>query len=257
MNTMFNNILRCFLFVVSLFVTTVSFSQKIFSGRIVDADTKEAVVKAYVENSTKHLICESNYDGRFEIFAEIGDTLVFSSIGYYWAKHIISEEKNLVFHLAPQIYEIGTVLKMFPYSYEELTRKVLGMKPTDDTLQINLEHEPFQQVNTHQAGQLNYTIDGALTALYNATNRHAKNAIKAAELLNHKENILIINKKFNKQMVKEMTNIPDDYFDKFITFCNFSDEFLLKTSEFQIIMAICFKYDCFTELYPELKNSLN
>ncbi|MCQ2608806.1 MAG: carboxypeptidase-like regulatory domain-containing protein [Bacteroidales bacterium] len=257
MNTMHNNLLRSILFVVFLCMATLSFSQKIFSGRIVDADTKEAVVKAYVENSSKHLICESNSDGRFEIYAELGDTLVFSSIGYFWAKHIVSDEHNLVFHLAPQVYEIGTVLKMFPYSYEELTRKVLSMKPVEDTLKLNLEHEPFLPINTHQAGQLNYTIDGALTALYNATNRHARNAVKAAELLNHKENILIINKKFNKQMVVEMTNIPDEYFDRFITFCDFSDDFLLNTSEFQIIMAICFKYDCFVELYPELKNSLN
>lgn len=243
--------------IVALMLSLSAFSQRIFSGRIVDADTKDAVVKAYVENSSRHLSSETNQTGNFEIYAEPGDTLVFSSLGYYWAKHIVTNESNLIFHLAPQVYEIGTVLKLFPYNYDELTRRVLAMKPVEDTFKLNLEHEPFQQVNTHQAGQLNYTIDGALTALYNATNRHARNAVKAAELLNNKENILIINKKFNKAMVKEITNIPDEYFDRFITFCNFTDDFIVKTSDFQIIMAICFKYDCFTDLHPELKNSLN
>ncbi len=58
-------------------------------------------------------------------------------------------------------------------------------------------------------------------------------------------------------MVVEMTHIPDAYFDKFIAFCNFSDDFLVNTSDFQIIMTICWQYERFTEEHPELKNSLN
>ena len=49
--------------------------------------------------------------------------------------------------------------------------------------------------------------------------------------------------KFNKAMVVEMTHIPDAYFDKFIAFCNFSDDFLVNTSDFQIIMTICWQYE--------------
>lgn len=226
-------------------------------GTIIDTDTDAKIPHVYVENTSRKIIAKSDENGHFEIFAHNGDTLVFSSIGYYWAKHIVTNENNLTFHLSQQIYDIGLITKMFPYSYEEFSNRVLYMKPTEDTLKLNLEHEPFLGVNNHQAGQLTYTIHGAITEFYNANNRHARNAIKAAELLSHKENILLINKKFNKAMIKEMTNIPDEYFDKFIAFCEFSDDFLINTSDFQIIMTICWKYERFLDEHPELKNSIN
>lgn len=243
--------------IICILCSLPSVAQQLFSGRIIDKETQNAISKVYVENTTRHIITESDENGHFDIFTHIGDTLVFSSIGYFWAKHIVTQETNLTFHLSPQIYEIGTVTKYFPFSYEELTMRVLNMKPVEDSLQLNLEHEPFLPVNNHQPGQLSYTFTGVLTDLYNTTNRHARNAIKAAELLSHKENILIINKKFNKDMVVEMTHVPDAYFDKFIAFCNFSDDFLVNTSDFQIILTICWQYERFTDMYPELKNSLN
>ncbi|MCQ2959421.1 MAG: carboxypeptidase-like regulatory domain-containing protein [Bacteroidales bacterium] len=243
--------LLCFL------ATTQIFAQQLFSGKIIDSESKVAISHVYIENTTRHIIAESNSSGFFDIFTHPGDTLVFSSIGYFWAKHIVTNDNNLIFNLSPQIYEIGTVTKYFPYSYEELTNKVLNMKPIQDTFHLNLEQEKYLPINNHQPGQLSYTISGAITEFYNSTNRHARNAIKAAELLSHKENILIINKKINKKMIMEMTNIPESYFDKFIAFCNFSDEFLVHTSDFQIIMTVCWEYERFLDIYPELKNSLN
>lgn len=248
---------RIFSIVFCVCVASTCLAQKIFSGKVFDNDTKLVLPHVYVENITRHTVTESNSSGTFEIYSFPGDTLIFSFIGYYWTKHIVTIDNHANIFLIPQVYEIGAITKYFPYSYEELTQKVLAMKPVEDSLQLNLEHEPFLPVNNHQPGQLSYTYTGAITELYNATNRHARNAIKAAELLSHKENILIINKKFNKAMVVEMTHIPDEYFDRFITFCNFSDEFLLQTSDFQIIMTICWQYEKFTDIYPELKNSLN
>lgn len=248
---------RCFLFIIALIISSSTFCQKMFSGTIIDSDSKEKLTHVYIENSTRKIIAKSDENGHFEIFAHNGDTLVFSSIGYYWAKHVVTNENNLTFHLTQQIYDIGLVTKMFPYSYEELTNRVLQMSPAKDSLHLNLEHEPFLGTNNHQPGQLTYTISGAITEFYNANNRHARNAIKAAELLSHKENILIVNKKFNKEMVKEMTHIPEEYFEKFIVFCDFNDEFLFNTSDFQIIMTICWKYERFLDEHPELKNSLN
>lgn len=246
----------CFQILCVLFALP-AFSQKMFSGAIIDSENGNALPHVYIENTSRKLLAESDNNGRFEIFVHKGDTLVFSSIGYFWAKHIVTNDNNLTFKLTPQTYELNLITKLFPYSYEELSNKVLHMKPTDDTLNLNIPHEHYQPLNNHQPGQLSYTINGAITDLYNATNRHARNAMKAAELLSHKENILIMNHKFNKEIVMEMTHVPENYFDKFIAFCDFSDDFLINTSDFQIIMTICWKYERFLDANPELKNSLN
>lgn len=232
-------------------------AQKTIAGKILDSENDEEIPHVYVENATRKIIAESDKTGYFEIFVHPGDTLVFSSIGYFWAKYVITDESYLIFRLNKQVYDIGLVTKLFPYSYDELSNRVLHMKPTEDSLNLNLEHDPFLPVNTKTPGMLTYTINGAITELYNATNRHARIATKAAELLNHKEHILVMNRKFNKKMVMELTTIPEKYFDDFIAFCDFSDEFLINTSEFQIIMTICFKYDLFADLHPELKNVIN
>lgn len=231
------------------------FSQKTISGTILNTDSHEGVSHVYIENISRKIVVESDENGRFEIFSHTNDTLVFSSIGYYWEKHIVYNYSDIIVNLTPQIYELGTVLKHFPYSYKELSLRVLNMKTAEDTLKLRLEHEPLLPVNNHEPGQLSYAMTGAITDIYNSTNRHAQNAIRAAELLSKKENILIVNKKFNKDIVVAMTHVPDAYFEQFIAFCNFSDEYLLKTSDFQIIMMILWKYERFVELHPELKNS--
>jgi len=246
---------RLFSLCISLLSATAVFSQKTISGTIQDSDSHLGIAHVYIENISRKIVVESDENGKFEIFSHTNDTLVFSSIGYYWEKYIVFKDNNIMVNLTPRIYELNTVLKRFPYSYDELTMRVLNMKATKDTLNLKLENEPFQAVNNHDPGQLSYTMTGAITAIYNATNRHAQNAIKATELLSKKENILIANKKFNKEIVIAMTNVPDAYFEQFIAFCNFSDQYLTETSDFQIIMMILWKYERFTDLHPELKNS--
>ena len=207
---------RLFSLCISLLSATAVFSQKTISGTIQDSDSHLGIPHVYIENISRKIVVESDENGKFEIFSHTNDTLVFSSIGYYWEKYIVFKDNNIMVNLTPQIYELNTVLKRFPYSYDELTMRVLNMKATKDTLNLKLEHEPFQAVNNHEPGQLSYTMTGAITAIYNATNRHAQNAIKATELLSKKENILIANKKFNKEIVVAMTNVPDAYFEQFI-----------------------------------------
>lgn len=246
---------RLFALFIGLLSATTVFSQKTISGTIHDSDSHQGVPHVYVENISRKIFVESYENGKFEIFSHPNDTLVFSSIGYYWEKYIVTKENNITVNLTPQIYELSTVLKRFPHSYEELTMRVLNMKTAEDTLNLNLKHEPLLPINNHQPGQLSYSMTGAITEIYNSTSRHAQNAIKAAELLSNKGNILIMNKKFNKEMVVAMTHVPDAYFEQFIAFCNFSDQYLIDTSDFQIIMMILWKYERFVDLHPELKNS--
>lgn len=246
---------RLFSLCIGLLSATAVFSQKTISGTIQDSDTHQGVPHVYVENISRKIVVESDDNGKFEIFSHTNDTLVFSSIGYYWEKYVVYKENNINVNLTPQIYELSKVLKRFPYSYDELTTRVLNMKVSEDTFNLNFKQDPFLPINNHQPGQLSYTMTGAITDIYNSTSRHAQNAIKAAELLSKKENILIMNKKFNKEMVTAMTNVPDTYFDQFIAFCNFSDQYLIETSDFQIIMMILWKYERFVDLHPELKNS--
>ena len=80
--------------IISLCSTVSVFSQKIFNGRIVDAETNAAIPHVYIENSSRNIISESNSNGYFDIFTHPGDTLLFSCIGYYWAKHIVTTENN-------------------------------------------------------------------------------------------------------------------------------------------------------------------
>ncbi|MEI9919067.1 MAG: carboxypeptidase-like regulatory domain-containing protein [Bacteroidota bacterium] len=101
-----------------LIMCGVCFAQKtsVFSGRIIDTRTKDAVPFATVRVKNKSLGVVANADGDFSIPTWVetsGDTIVVSSIGYttaFFPTNIFSHETVTVLPLKPAVTELDEIV---------------------------------------------------------------------------------------------------------------------------------------------------
>lgn len=241
-----------FIFLV-VFATLASNAQNVFVGRVVDTIDNIFVPNVYVENINQNFLTQADENGVFSLPAELGDTLVFSAVGYNWAKHVVTCKQSVDVYLLQKNYNIGRVIKYAPLTYYEFKRQILAMEYVDDTLDLKLPYEKYYPMGYYVPGELSYNIEGVITSVYNSLSKHAKNEMRAIELIQNEHKLLSINQKFNKSIVLELTNINEDYLEMFVAYCTFSDDFLYEATEFQIISLMYLKFDEFLIQYPEAK----
>jgi hypothetical protein len=78
-----------------------------------------------------------------------------------------------------------------------------------------------------------------------------KEMIKLKKILEKEKVQKIINEKFNREIVADLTGLKEEDLTEFIVFCNFSEKYLLETNQYDILVKVLEKL----ELYKKLKNS--
>jgi hypothetical protein len=100
-------------FIASLFITLAAKSQERSALFGVIKDTVAPIENVHIVNlNTKYGTITAN-NGRFKIFATVGDTLEISAIQYQEKKHLIRSSsfsfEGLVLYLTPKIYELEEI----------------------------------------------------------------------------------------------------------------------------------------------------
>lgn len=239
--------------ILLIYVSTLSYAQQLLYGKVMDSQTFASLQGVYVENISRNRLAETDTSGVFSIQAAIGDTLVFSSIGYHWKKYEIVDLSHQMYLIDEQIYELSKVIKHAPLDFASFTYKIMTMPMHKDSLHVSVAYEKYIPIREYTPGQIGVaTIEGPITGVYNALNKHARNNIRAMELLDQKQNIYLANKKLTKELVLDVTKLPQEFFQEFIAFCKFSDEFLATASEYQIIEYLQYKRELFVQKYPHI-----
>ncbi|WP_299432877.1 hypothetical protein [uncultured Aquimarina sp.] len=120
-------------YVSFLLITFSSFSQKSseLKGRIIVAALELEFVN--IVNLTKEIGAINDESGDFEIHANVGDVIVFSSVQFQLKKHIVKEEDlqsdNLRIFLEPEINELDEV-RISQYSLSGDIQKDIEEIPT-------------------------------------------------------------------------------------------------------------------------------
>ena len=97
---------------------------------------------------------------------------------------------------------------------------------------------------TYTAEGIN-AFESPITALYERFSKFSKSKQKVAEWENEDLKRDILKDLFHLYVKYEVIDLKDDEFDTFIKYLNLSDEFILKASQFELVMAIKGKYESF------------
>jgi len=226
-----------------------------FIGTVMDADTAVAVARCHIINKTQNLVTASNDYGVFSITANVGDSIMFSSVGYVRltiAAHDSMYTNDRVIKLKPAIYYLTQVDIGILSTYDRFKRDVLS-REAQEAYQLAPyvgEYNAYTTPLPNQGG-VNIPLIGALaspiTFLYDVLSKEGKQHRYYLSVINGTAEFMIIGEKFNGLLVKKLTGFENDELIKFMSYCMFPKEYLLAASEMEIQREIMRKYREYTK----------
>jgi hypothetical protein len=227
-----------------------------FHGTLLDAITGRAIDYGIVYNYSRNINIYSTPSGEFTITALPGDTLVVSALGYYYAKAVISDSllqsgSPVAFRIEPRAYEIEEARIVSLGTYEEFRQNFIHLdkpKTATEKLAENLAivsrevaKEAFAAAQVQRKSENGITI-----ASFPIRTPEEKERIRLAEIVKKEKVRDQVYAKYNPAVVKKVTGLEaDDEVIEFMQFCDFSDDYLMKVNEYDLMAVIQSKYRAF------------
>ena len=226
-------------------------------GNLYNEKTFEPVQFAHVINTRNYTATITDTIGNFSIKIRKKDTLLITSIGYE-NKKITFGEKNqqVVFKSIPmeeKLYRIKQV-EVTPWgTYNEFKNRFMALdkkNPRDDIhplLWKDLPQKP-DEIEPYVPN-----ITNPISFLYYIFSEEGKSKRKLIELQKKATIDSKIRSKYNREKVSDLTGLEGKELERFMKFCNFTDEYLLNTKEYKILQRVQNMY----QMYSDSLNTLN
>ncbi len=229
-------------------------------GNIIEENTFEYIPLVHIYNERTRKTSVSDTAGNFMIKVNKGDTLVFSAIGFYFKVVYVTDsllkEETVFIELLPRRYEISEARIYALGSYEQFKHKVLALKlPETRAGKLRkylheLSRKEGKEIKYQQ--EMDKLAEGRLVIASVPILTPEEIAMIKLKKIIEKEKIQnVIYEKYNRKIVAGVTGLKDEELTEFMVFCNFSEEYLLETNQYDIMVRVLEKL----EVYKKLKDS--
>jgi len=216
----------------------------LFSGRLINEQTGDPVQYSHIINQTRNYAIITDSLGYFSINVHQEDLLVATAIGYYDLPIYISDSvaginRFHTYRMIPKIYTIQEIDVNRLGTYEQFKR---------DFLNLELP-EPEHPANPCVFSDIDKGIDtldiigtislgSPITAIYNLVSKEGKSLRKLKKLQEEEKFRKRVENKYNTEMLIRITGMQGQELYEFINFCKFSRNFILESSEYEIIEKV-------------------
>ena len=235
--------------------------ETVHEGTVVDSSNGRVLPFVQILNESTRRAYITDSTGKFYIPCKNGDTLVFICLGYY-GKVVITDSLFRVVSLLPRSYNIEAVSIESYRSYDQFKRDFLKIEldkgPQIEGLPDGKAIDVPILLDTNYIHSPAFLVMHPLSYLYYNLSKEEKSKRKVFYLERRQGEQLIVEKKFNREIVHRITGLDGDKLTNFIGFCNFSHQFLYKSTELEIVKKIHEKYEVYksiVEANEEISNS--
>ena len=245
------------LFIVLLLVSGYAFAQEPIKGTVMNASNDQPLENVNIVNLNQVVGAITNEEGKFEIKAEVNDTLYFSYLGFRSIRVRVTNDWLKYGNVKVKMTEIGMAL-------EEVT--VNSVKLTG-YLEIDAKNIPIYDNYRYSISGLNTGYEGgdhspsAVTKtlrslsnpadlVYNLFGKRPKQMRKLRQM-KEDENIRdLLRRKFDRETLMALLQVNRSEIEEILNHCNYSKDFMKTANDLQILDAIS---GCYEE-YKALKN---
>jgi len=183
-------------------------------------------------SGTKYI---SNRKGLFRILLSNYDSVYISAIGFktkaFSANEIIPKviDDTISIYLRPTVYKLKDVNVVYSNrKRDSIARLVAEILKTDPLL------NNYDRVINRPKG----SIMNPLSAMYEAWSKEGEDMRKFEDFLHYAEQQKAIDKRYNKKIVKQITDIDEEDLDEFMMFCKMDRMFILTAQEYDLVEEI-------------------
>ncbi len=237
----------------ALFLKAQDTTIYIVSGKIIDAETLLPVSMVYLLNVTKRFGAQTDTSGKFRILLMKGDKIRISSIGYstdYWEPDFSKATGNYIrttIYIVPKTYNIGAV-DIYSTRWSSFLYEASQVEIAEDETQKNLIKWVDNLVDAQNLSSQN--LKGGIQIVLPLYTHREKMLRKIEEQKKIDQLNKQANDKFNKDFVAGITNLSGQELDNFMGYCHFDRDFILRTSEYDLIVIV-------QDIYKEYEQNQN
>jgi len=213
----------------------------IITGKVIDAESLTPVASVFLFNTSKSFGAQSDTAGKYRVLMLKEDSIRVSCIGYYteyWRpdfSNIKNGKIEQTIYLKPQTYMLGAV-DIFATRWKAFAYEVLNTEVREN------------EVEKRIIKWFNETVDGE-----DLSNINPKAGIRIPlPIFTHREQQLKkikeqqkifkldqqAKQKYNKQFISDITKLKGKELDKFMKYCTLDRDFILRTSEYELIIIV-------------------
>ncbi len=243
-------------FIISLFPVAFLVQAQEMEGRIASSADSVPVAGTHIVNTTANKMAFSDEEGRFFIKAEKGDTLIVSNVNFNTKQFIIESEQFLKIILNPAVIELDEVrVSNLPETESDFRRKLIDMDAVeDDTFVIQglppskPKGEIPKNYDPNYTNSIGYAINKPISFIVKKLSKSHKNKVKYYQEVANRGNTISNNKKYNSEIVEELTGLEGDNLIDFIKYLDFDPAFVKRSSEYEIAARILKEFDNYKSL---------
>ncbi|MEO9570867.1 MAG: carboxypeptidase-like regulatory domain-containing protein [Polaribacter sp.] len=246
----------CLIFSFSTFSQKDTLRVKILKGEVVHAETKKALSAAHILNLNTVQGTITNDKGFFEIPTKANDTILVSYLGYASIKLKITNDLLKGNELLIALYEKPEEIKEVVIKSTELIGVLeidIKQVPKDRFTRIKINGLPqTYEVGKPKGSDFSSPIAALFQPvdfLYNLFGKKPKQLKKLQKLKKEDDLRKMLSGKFDREVMMEYLQMDRQELTELLTDCNYSEYFIKKASDLQMIEAVL---DCY-ENYKALK----
>jgi hypothetical protein len=232
------------------------FSQENRTIQLYDADDHSAIQYAHVQNLTQNKYTISTKNGLLKLPVQLGDSIWVSCVAYQSKGVIIGQawadlDTIKISLVKDTIYLDELTFNNIP-SEALFKQKILKQKIQDpDSGKVKLAglkpvlKGPNKLLDKKHISSPLFAITHPVSFFHYNLSKREKEKRKAKVIEDRERIRWVIDQKYNRAYVQSLTDLQGDELTDFISYCNFEESYLLKTSQYQLSLAIMEKLKSF------------
>ena len=235
---------------VLLIFTTFTYAQSKLKGQVIHSETKQPLSAAHVLNLNSVEGTITNETGLFELTAKANDTVLVSYLGYSSIKLKITNDllkgNEVVISLAEKPEEVKEVVIK--------STKLIGVLEVDvkqvpkdrfTRIHINGLPQTYEVGRPQKISSPLSKILNPVDLVYNLFGKKPKQLKKLKKLKKEDDLRKMLAGKFDREVMMEYLEMDRAELNKLLEDCNYSEYFIKKASDLQLIEAVLNCYESY------------
>ena len=235
--------MKTFLTISFLCLCAIASAQRTYVyGVVRDSLSGDEMIGAHIRNIDAGSLTSTNQDGKFKMPAQVGDTLVFSSVGHetlFWIADSSWFENEEIEFLLPvnTIYLDEVVVGKLP-RYDRFKEMIMEEQPKDTTFKVfgvpQVVMDPYPQMEKNEYLNPDFVFFHPVSAMHHSFSKKEKEKRKMQQIMKREYITTKAYQKFTREWVAENTKLEGDKLTSFIAYCDFSVDYLASATLFDI-----------------------
>ncbi len=204
----FTGIMKPWLFLCFILAASNCFSQtKTIAGIVFEKENKERVAAVNIHNTTNNVSVYNSLKGEFKIAAKAGDQLIFTKVGFHPDTVRVKNDSTLAVYMVRLAIQLKEVTVRDSLLTPE--QRLAATKADYTKIYGSLAYNDFLSLGPDGAG---LSID----AIWNSISREGRNAEKLRQTIQHDYEQNVIDYRFNRTFVSNITGLRDEKLTEFM-----------------------------------------